>query len=262
LEEIRGYIQRGNVPINFYGRVVDEHGASLEDVSVGYRIQRGEALLEAVKVHAEHGTVISGADGMFEISKRKGSSLEVGPFVKNGYRDAQRDVRSFGYMGSTEPHDPDAHKPVLFVMAREGTSRTKNIGHKTLKFEWNQGEVRIPLGEKLGDFVFVPTRVKNQDELRDFDWNIKVSMDRAELVFLGEYLAPIAPDTGYQSGFEYGTKKGDDKRPGGASKTWDFKTEDGLYGFIRLAVYPHREDFGVNGSLNVRLNESGSRNLD
>lgn len=261
-EEIGRYVQRGNVPITFYGRVIDENGDGLGGVSVGYRIQRGEALLEAVKVHADRGTVISGADGMFEISKRKGSSLEVGPFVKNGYRDAQRDVRSFGYMGSTETHVPDAHKPVLFVMSREDTPRTKDVGHKTLKFAWNQGEVRIPLGKKLGDFVLVPTRVKSQIGLGDFDWNIKVSMDRAELVSLGEYYSPIAPSEGYRSSMEYGTNNGDDKQPGGASKTYAFKTDDGFYGLIRLAVYPQREDFVVNGSLNVRLNESGSRNLD
>lgn len=262
LEEINRYVQRGNVPITFYGRVIDEHGAGLDGVTVGYRIQRGEALLEAVKVHADRGTVVSGDDGMFEISKRKGSSLEVGPFVKSGYRDAQRDVRSFGYMGSTEPYEPDAHKPVLFVMAKEGTPRTKDLGHKTLKFAWNQGEIRIPLGKKLGDFVLVPTRVKSQDELRNFDWNIKVSMESAELASLGEYYLPIAPDAGYQSVFEYGARKGDSKWHGGLQATYAFKTAEGLFGLIRFTLYPERDDFVVNGSLDVHLNESGSRNLD
>jgi hypothetical protein len=147
-------------------------------------------------------------------------------------------------------------------MAKEGTSKTKNIGHKTLKFAWNQGEVRVPLGNNLGDFVFVPTRVKKQDKLLDFDWNIKASMDRAELALLEGAFAPIAPSEGYRRSMEYGTNKGDDKRPGGASKTCVFKTEDGLYGLIYFTVYPQREDLGINGSLNVRLNESGLRNLD
>ena len=261
-KEIREYVERGNVSIKFYGKVIDERGSGLEGVSIGYRIQRGEALLGAVKVHSDLGTVMSGANGMFEISKRNGSSLALGPFEKDGYRDAQHNGRSFGYMGTPEPHKPDNQKPVEFVMVKDGTSRTKEIYQKRLRFAWNQGDVRIPLGKNLGDFVLTPTRVKKDAELRSFDWNIKVSMDRAELASLGEHYAPIAPDTGYHSSFEYGTVKGDDKRPGGASKTYAFKTTDGLYGLVRISVYPDREDFVVNGSLNVRLNESGSRNLD
>lgn len=261
-EEIREYVERGNVAITFYGKVIDEGGIGLKDVSVGYQIQRGEALSGALKVHSDRGTVMSRADGIFEISNRNGSSLALGPFEKEGYRDAQRNGRSFGYMGTPEPHKPDSQKPVEFVMVRDGTPKTKDLGHKTLKFAWNQGEVRIPLGKNLGDFVFTPKRVQKDVELRNYDWNIKVSMDRAKLTTLGEYHAPIAPDTGYQSSFEYGTSKGDDKRPGGASKTYAFKTTDGLYGLVRISVYPNREDFVVNGSLDTRLNESGSRNLD
>jgi hypothetical protein len=260
--DFRRYVQRGNVPITFYGRVIAENGAGLKEVSIGYKVQRGEALLDGVKVHTDSGTVLSGADGSFEISKRSGSSLTVGPSVKDGYRDAQRDVRSFGYMGTAEPHESDQNKPVLFVMVKNGAPGTKDIGHKTLKFAWNQGAVRIPLGNKLGDFVIVPTRGRGDGELRNFDWTVKVAMADAELVALGSDHAPIAPAEGYKGSFEYGARNGDAEWRGGLQATYAFRTSGGLYGIARLVIYPARDDSGVNGSLKVGLNETGSRNLD
>ena len=87
-------------------------------------------------------------------------------------------------------------------------------------------------------------------------------MDNVELVSLDDDSAEIAPNEGYQSSFEYGALKGDVKWRGGVQSRYAFKTSEGLYRSIRFNLHPEREDLKVNGSLDVRLNETGSKNLD
>ena len=119
-EEVEKYVKRGNVPITFYGMVTDENGIGLEGVSVEYGIRRGEARLGAVQVHNDRGVVNSGANGNFVIFNQKGSSLSVGPFGKDGYRDAQRDVRSFGYVGTGRASRARHSKPCTIRHGERG----------------------------------------------------------------------------------------------------------------------------------------------
>ena len=264
LQEIQDFFQNADIKMDFFGKVIDQDGQGVGDVTIHYIVGKAGNYLDSgiIKNTNEKKKIQSNADGRFEIKGAKGLTLSIGPLNKSGYRDGLKNPRSFGFNSTPELHQANSQKPVDFVIVRSDVPKTKEIYQKRLRFAWNQGEVRIPLGSKLGDWVLVPTRSDKTSGLRDFDWNVKVSMDRAELVSLEEYYAPIAPSDGYQTAIEYGTNKGDDKRPGGASKTYAFKTTDGLYGVVRLSVYPDREDFVVNGSLDVRLNESGSRNLD
>lgn len=263
-EEIKDFFKHADTNINFFGKVIDQNGNGVAGVGIHYHVSKSGIYNESgeIKNTDERNKTLSDVAGKFEIRGAKGLTLSIGPLEKAGYRDGSKSPRSYGYKGTPELHSSDPNKPVEFVIVRDDVPKTKEIYQKRLRFAWNQGEVRIPLGNKLGDIIIVPSRMKKSEELRDFDWNVKVNMEQAELISLGEYYAPIAPDAGYQSSFEYGTSKGDDKIPGGASKTLAFKTTDGFYGIVRLSVYPDREDFGVNGSLNVRINPSGARNLD
>jgi hypothetical protein len=263
-ENIFEFFRGADAQIIFFGRVIDENGNGVVGAKIYYQVRKVGTYLGSGKLKNTNETkqVISTMDGRFEIKNTKGLTLSVGPLEKEGYRNGSKSPRDFGFKGTPELHHADSQKPTEFVIINSIIPKTKEVCDKRMAFAWNKGEVRIILGNKLGDLVLIPTRLKSTSELRDFEWNIKVSMDRAEIVPLGEYYAPIAPDAGYQRIMEYGTNAGDDKLPGGASKSYAFKTNNGLYGLLRLSVYPEREDLGVNGSLDIRLNESGSRNLD
>ncbi|RYZ92171.1 MAG: carboxypeptidase regulatory-like domain-containing protein [Proteobacteria bacterium] len=263
-EEIRDFFKNADTRMDFFGRVVDQDGNGVEGVTINYRVQKAGDYLESgvIKNTDEKMDTLSNADGGFEIKGAKGLTLSIGPLDKNGYRDGSRSPRAFGFKSTPELHQADPRKPVEFVMVRSDVSKTREIYQKRLSFRWNQGDVRIPLGDKLGDFVLSPTRVWEADQLRNFDWKIKVRMDNAQLASLDDDSAEIAPEDGYQGGFEYGSLKGDVKWRGGVQARYAFKTSEGLYGSIRFNLYPEREDLKVNGSLDVHLNETGSRNLD
>ena len=264
LEEIRDFFQHADTRMDFFGRVIDQDGIGVEGVTIHYKVQKAGNYLESgvIENTDEKGVTLSIVDGRFEIKGAKGLTLSIGPLEKNGFRDGSRNPRDFSFKGSPELHHADLQKPIEFVIVRSDVPKAKEIYDQRLKFPWNQGEVIIRLGGKLGDFVLTPTRVWEANQLRDFEWNIKVRMDNAELASLGDDSAEIAPSGGYQSSFEYGAIKGDPKWRGGVQARYAFKTSEGLYGSIIFDLSPEREDYKVNGLLKVRLNESGSRNLD
>ncbi len=264
LEEIRDFFKNADTRMDFFGRVIDQDGNGVEGVTINYRVQKAGDYLESgvIKNTDEKMQALSNANGEFEITGAKGLTLSIGPLAKNGYRDGSKNPRAFGFKSTPDLHQADPQKPIEFLVVQTDVSKTKEIYQKRLSFTWNQGDIRIPLGGKLGDFVLSPTRVWEANQLRNFDWKIKVRMDNAELASLGDDSAEIAPRDGYQSAFEYGALKGDVKWRGGVQARYAFKTSEGLYGSIRFNLYPEREDLKVNGSLDVRLNETGSRNLD
>jgi hypothetical protein len=265
--ELREYVQRGNVPIRFYGRVTDENGAGLAGVSVEYRIQKGAYLPGSVKVHSDRGKVMSGGGGEFAISDGRGSSLAVGPFVKDGYRDAQREIRDFGYMGTPKPHDPNPQDRVQFLMVKDGIPSAKKVYDKRLRFAWNSGEARIPLELGVGDLILIPTRVmppgRSSPDRRDpFSWSVRVILENAELVSMPATWFPVtAPDSGYQKEVQYGHDREARNWSSMLNEKIAFKTRDGRYGLVLLSIYVTRNDFDVNGSIKILINESGARNF-
>lgn len=264
LEKIRDFLQNADTRIDFFGHIVDQDGNGVEGVMINYRVHKAGDYLESevIKNIDEKMQTLSNVNGRFEIKGAKGLTLSIGPLAKNGYRDGSKNPRSFGFKSTPELHQADPQKPIEFVVVRMDVSKTIEIYDNRLSFVWNQGDVRIFLGGKLGNIVFSPTRAWETNQLRDFDWKIKVRMENAELSSLGDDSAEIAPKEGYQSTFEYGASKGDAKWRGGVQARYAFKTSEGLYGSIRFNLYPEREDLKVNGSLVVRLNETGARNLD
>jgi hypothetical protein len=87
-------------------------------------------------------------------------------------------------------------------------------------------------------------------------------MDGAELQEIEMGQAKIAPKEGYQTSFKYGSNKGNLQWAGGIQQHYAFRTKSGLFGFLNFDLATDREDGAQSTTLEVRLNESGSRNLD
>jgi hypothetical protein len=81
------------------------------------------------------GKVTTAGDGRFTIKGESGSSISFGGLELRGYHNADSMTRSFGYGSNAEPHQPDRSNPVIFVMTKDGSS-------KSLEKE-NQFEIRL-----------------------------------------------------------------------------------------------------------------------
>lgn len=262
-EKIRDFLKDADAQINFYGRVIDQEGIGVQGATINYQLERAGKLMAAGDIvnNNEKATCLSTKDGFFSIQGAKGLTLTILSIEKEGYRDSKQNLNSFGYRGTPDLHNADLKKPVDFLLISNNIPKTKKLYNKRLTFSWNQDPVEIPI-PSVGKITIIPKRDWKPYQLRDFDWQVEISMDGAELVEIEIGQAKIAPIDGYQKSFKYGSNKGDLQWAGAIRRHYAFRTDNGLYGFINFDLSPDREDGGQSTTLEVRLNESGSRSLD
>jgi hypothetical protein len=262
-EKIRNFLKDADAEINFYGRVIDQEGIGVQGATINYQLERAGKLMADGDItnNNQRATCLSANDGLFSIQGAKGLTLTILSIDKKGYRDGKQNLNSFGYRGTPDLHLPDLKKPVNFLLISDVIPKTKKIYNKRLTFFWNQGPVEISL-PSVGKITILPERNWKPGQLRLFDWQVEISMDGAELVEIEMGQAKIAPIDGYQKSFKYGSKKEDLQWVGAVRRHYAFRTAGGLYGFINFDLSPDREDGDQSTSLEVRLNESGSRSLD
>jgi hypothetical protein len=263
LEKIRDFLKDADAQIDFYGRVIDQEGVGVQGATINYQLERAGKLMAAGDIvnNNEKATCLSTEDGFFSIQEAKGLTLTILSIEKEGYRDGKQNLNSFGYRGTPELHNADLTTPVNFLLISNNIPKTKKLLDKLLTFSWNQGPVEIPI-PSVGKIKILPERNWTSGQLRLFDWQVEISMDGAELVEIEMGQAKIAPVDGYQKSYKYGSKKEDLQWVGAVRRHYAFRTTGGLYGFINFDLSPDREVEDQSTSLEVRLNESGSRNID
>jgi hypothetical protein len=262
-EKIRGFLKDADAQIDFYGRVIDQEGVGVQGATIHYQLERAGKLMAdgSITNNNQKAICLSANDGLFSIQGAKGLTLTILSIEKEGYRDGKQNLNSFGYRGTPDLHNADSKKPVEFLLISNNIPKTKILYDKRLTFSWNQGPVEIPI-PNVGKITIVPKRDWNPGQLEDFDWQVEISMDEGELVEIEIGQAKIAPKDGYQKSFKYGSKKKDPQWGGAVRRYYAFRTNSGLYGFIDLMLRANREDGSQSTTLEVHLNESGSRSLD
>ena len=107
-ERTRALLNAGNVPITFWGKVIEEDGAGIPDVIIKYRIQRA-GRLEANGTIAEDGfqaSIASNAVDEFSITNASGTTLSMVDLTKEGYELSSNQNSVFGYYGTPALHTP------------------------------------------------------------------------------------------------------------------------------------------------------------
>jgi hypothetical protein len=262
-EKIRDFLKDADSQISFYGRVIDQEGVGVQGATINYQLERAGKLMAdgSIVNNNQKAECISSNDGLFSVQGAKGLTLTILSIEKEGYRDGKQNLNSFGYRGTPDLHNADLKKPVDFLLISNNIPKTKKLYNKDLTFSWNQGPVEIPI-PSVGKIKILPDRDWKPDQIEGFDWKVEISMDGAELVEIEIGQAKIAPEGGYQKSFKYGSKKEDLQWGGAVRRHYAFRTKSGLYGFIDLMLRANREDGNQSTTLEVRLNESGSRILD
>jgi hypothetical protein len=262
-EKIQDFFKDADAQINFYGCVIDQEGIGMQGATINYQLERAGRLMVdgSIANNNQKAKCLSADHGLFSIQGAKGLTLTILSVEKEGYRDGKQNVRSFGYRGTPNLHNPDLRMPVNFLLISNNIPKTIKLYDKRLTFSWNQGPIEIPISS-VGKITISPKRDWKLGQLRDFDWEVEISIDGADLQEIEMGYAKIAPKEGYKRSFKYGSNKGDSQWAGGIQKHYTFRTKSGLYGLINFDLATDREDGDQSTTLEVRLNESGSRNLD
>ena len=267
-------IESSNVPIDFWGKVIDQNGNPVASVEVTFIYTTEHANVAGVawgRQEVHQGSVVSDQTGVFSITGLRGNGLSIKDLRKEGFEYKPHRSSSFDYYGSTAAgkFTPDPRNPFLFVMVNQTTAEPLvsyggNFG-KTMRVpgdgtpsRWNLWNGQPdPKGDLQITFSREPAALARVGPPRA--WSAKV-----EVVGGGITEAPAdeaiyrAPEDGYASAVDY--PKVEQKR-GVSARTFYVKTADGKYGRVQLELYPGDEGPTARCLIKAQMNPSGSRNL-
>jgi hypothetical protein len=122
-EMLHELAQKSNVPIEFFGLVVDQDGRPIPGVKVTMSIRTTKEPMPGVLNDVfEQSVVISDMQGRFALTNAKGALLSVTALEKDGYEASAKSLNRAHYWYWIDPSavfHPDAAKPEVFHMWRK-----------------------------------------------------------------------------------------------------------------------------------------------
>jgi len=260
-KELFSLLQSNDAEIEFFGRVENENGVPLEGVEVEYSIVKSGSFAPSMGLPVgSMGKVISGADGIFEISGQKGVTLGINSLAKLGYREARRNNRSFSFGDSAEPHQPDKLNPTSFILVKEGAV-PPIVKYIPLRFDWDGTPVpvRLSLGGVEEELILTPSRDVVDPGERKYDWSLDIQLAGGQ-VSLGKHgEAPVAPAEGYSDSVTVRSIAGEPRWTSAANVVIYARTPAGKYCQMKLRAYSDRSESSNTGGLTIAVNPSGGR---
>ncbi|MFH1024538.1 MAG: carboxypeptidase-like regulatory domain-containing protein [Planctomycetota bacterium] len=260
---------RANVPIAFYGKVVDQNGEVVKGVTVKMHIRTETALGPP---GGKNLSATTDAEGMFKVSDERGKVLFVESFEKKGYQPPKNE-RAFDYFGVSGPRkgrSPD--NPVVFRLWKMRGAEYLMKGRYGKSIDYGELTlIDLTTCKKVkdgGDIQIVIDRTPREMSSGDrshYDWGFSIEVINGGGLLEGtDEFMNDAPADGYAQKIIYEVKKDDpdwDKKCQ-VHRQYYVKFRNGsLYGKISLRWSPYGSGFG-GGDMEVWINPSGSRNLE
>jgi hypothetical protein len=266
-EQVQWFEKYPDVPVSFYGLVVDQDSNALQNVKVDVAITQWDTSAppgSALKTpHVESHT---GLDGRFQVDGVNGHSLTVVGFTKDGYEPEfiRRQYGEYGSHGgsigepivfrlwSTNLHQPLITAEKSFVIIPDGRNYAIDLEKGTIA-EGDSGD--------LVAWIKRPEKVKWGER---YDWSCQLAIPGGGLLESQNQAMFMAPEAGYTNAFAY---QEDADLSGGGPMTGDkrfyVRLRNGqMYGRITVDLYA---DYHGKQPALIRLsyavNPSGSRLL-
>lgn len=248
------------VPIEFYGKVVDEDGNPVPAASVRFH-WTDMTVEDNVSTSETH----SDSKGLFALNGKHGRSLEV--WVSNeGYYASQHGQKGFLYAYANERFSPDPGNPVVFTLRKKGQGAVLVTSENGIRPDV---AVRIP---KDGTPVRVDFFRKQASEAGQLEisqqkppwreatkWSLRMSIPDGGFVENGDEFQFEAPETGYLPAVEYHFTNGQPNWTTHLTKQYYISFGHPLeYGWLRVQSDLAQETI----FLTYAINPSGSRNLE
>ena len=276
-EKLRLATAAHNVPIDFWGKVIDQDGVPLGGVKVV-----ANARFFTIETNGMGATyfpktnLVTGLDGLFEIHGMMGDVLTIEALEKDGYETEPGALRGFGY-NTSRNITPDQSNPVIFRLWKKDIKQSLISGDKFMKIIPDGRPYAIDLmtdtineaKNSEGDLQIWAKRPDGmQDGQRYYEWSFGIrSQDGGVLQELdGNAAMFLAPTDGYSNIYEY-------KHPashsgwgsGSGDRRFYVKIRGNLYGRFVIAVntFFNGNILGYNtgdGTLSIHytINPSGS----
>ncbi len=275
---ITAFLASFRTPIEFYGKVVNQHGDPVEGASVTFSLLDNPD--EDNEDPSTRITLLSDREGKFSVKGLKGSSLAV-RVTKEGYRtlpnlglEKRASSRLIEYGGTSDQGAKfkDPANPTLFILHEIGPTDPMMYMKKRWKLPVNGNPVRIALDSEDGtgphwiEFRFTSgwnqLPMDNEINKKRFDWKLEARIPGGGFLHNDSEYNSEAPEDGYQESIEIEylatMPQGTWKRS--AHRSLFVKFADDSYGRIRFGIdgASDRRPLYMTSWLNLK---PGSRNL-
>jgi len=266
-ETIRAFNDSPDVPISFYGLVVDQDSNALQNVKVDLRISQWQPTtplgenIKNIQVQPE-----TGADGRFDLSGVNGHIVKVIGLSKDGY-EPEVMQREYGEYG---PHGGSPEKREVFRMWSTNLDQSLITGNHSFAVTPDGRHYAIDLAKGTiseGDHGDLVAWIKRPEKIgwrERYEWACELAIPTGSLCETGDSAMFRAPEAGYSNRFAF-HQEADINRwgDGTGDKHFYLRLHDGqMYGRITINLFAF-----YNGTtpgmirLSYAVNPSGSRIL-
>lgn len=255
----------GNMPIDFYGRAVDQHGVPLAGVKVKVEILRVEQTSPTQgDVKLDQVDLESGEDGRFSILNAKGHSVHVLSVTKKGYEASPGPIATYGYYPGQARRDPD--KPIVFKMWKKQGAQplTHFAWHHLMPCDGTPSIVPLTGTPGEGNVQICCTRnplTSPPPGNGPFDYKFEISAMNGGIQATEDEFMYLAPESGYSPNVVIQEKAGDSGWQGRVKQGFYIKTSAGHYGRLTVDWYAAQNSPNYL-ELECYINPTGSRNLE
>ena len=247
------------MPINFYGRVLDENEQPVPGAKVEF------SWTDLSQAGSSQSQTTTDAQGSFSLLNQTGRNLEVRVSKQDYYTPKQHQI-SFDYAGFWEAnyHKPDPQNPVVFHLRRKHHGDLLSRGEIRRIIPPNGTPVRFDLlngGRVSPDGQLEIAAITNTEKYppKIFNWRASIVVLGGGLIEYTDEFPFEAPETGYQPNVDF-------DMPANA-QDWKRLIEKSY--FIRFGSPPKygRINIRLNGasqkaSVSYWVNPTGSRNVE
>jgi len=271
LEKLKGILESKDVPVSFYGRVVDQDGNGIAGVQILMSVRQWGlgGTFDSWGNKFPKFNCVTDSNGSFSLEGTSGDSLTVESVFKNGYSLSPKTQMGYGYGESSAPHHPDRQNPIIIKMWKLGEKAQLIAGSKfwgiipdgrtytmdffkQMKFEGDNalGDIRVK--------IMRPAQVKPRVK---FDWSFEIEGIQGGVIQSQDEFMYLAPETGYQKfEFSMSTNNPSWKREIDGMQFYFQSRNGSIYGQFIVDVIP---DYNEQSIFNIKfsVNPNGSRNL-
>jgi hypothetical protein len=269
---------KSNVPIQFYGMVVDQDGNGIPGVKVKAEVSAFNETFIKTRKDSDYRKKTSlemttDNRGFFTIQNIDGNYLVIKDLEKLGYQADTSNLGAFVYWDRNDPsriHIPSSQKPVVFHIWRENGSEQLIYAKKFYGIIPDGRAFTIDLIKQKkmdsatseGDLRVKIMRPPQVDPQIKYDWSCVIEVIGGGILEAADQFLYRAPESGYQPNYQLIVNASDPQWSDKVTKTFYVKSREGkVYSSMTFEIFINYDDKSAL-SLNYLSNPAGSRNLE
>jgi hypothetical protein len=256
-----------NIPINFYGKVIDQEGKPVVGAKVNLEVQAN--YFDENRSEQKQFPLETDQNGNFTLTGAYGAIVKVLSVEKEGFELTKKVKRGYSYTLPAE-FQPDPNNPVVLKTWKQQGKEplAHSLWHgkvvcdgTTNRFDLISGR---PSPEGNLEIVCVRTPLKSPPPGNGrFDYKFEITVIGGGIRPAQDEFTYLAPEGDYSKSLTFSQKaddpKWDSKIP--IPKEYYLKTADGHYGMLFVDWYA-AQNSPTHLEWNISINPSGSRNLE